>query len=437
MGCKVVLVEDEEIQRELLSDILKEKGYSVSSFSTAERALKEVVSTSPHVLITDVRLPGKDGLTLLREVKELSPETEVILITAFSEVEDAVGALKAGAFHYLTKPFNPEVLLSLIEKACQLSKLKRASFSQKREIVYASKAMEEVLKKASLFSKSSAPVLITGESGTGKELLARFIHEKSGRKGKFVAVNCSAVPKELFESEFFGYEKGAFTGALKSKAGLVEEADGGTLFLDEVGELPLELQSKLLRFLQEGEVRRVGSTKSRKVDVRVIGATNRPLEELVREGKFREDLFYRLNVLRLTLPPLRERREDVVELVGHFLKKFSKTYGKRVEITPEAIELLLSYDFPGNVRELENLIHRAVIVSNGRITPREIEVKPKERELPFNYDFSLPLPQYLSEIEKKAIEEALKRAGFVQTKAAELLGIDEKSLRYKRKKYGI
>ncbi|MEO2069573.1 MAG: sigma-54 dependent transcriptional regulator [Desulfurobacteriaceae bacterium] len=433
--CKVLVVEDDDIQRELLKEISEEAGFSVLASSTAENGLKMALKENPLVVVSDVRLPGTDGLEFLKQLKEKVENVEVIVITAFSSVEDAVNAIKAGAFHYITKPFDPEVLINLINKACQLAKLR--SFPKiEKDVVFASKVMEEILKKAFLFAKTEAPILILGESGVGKEVLARFIHKESGRKGKFVSVNCAAIPSELFESELFGYEKGAFTGALRSKPGLFEEADGGTIFLDEIGELPLHLQVKLLRVLQEKEVRRVGSTNCKKVDVKVIAATNQNLEKLVEEGKFREDLYYRLNVLTLKVPPLRERPEDILELTGYFLKKYEKKYGKKVEITPEALEILLNYNFPGNVRELENLIHRLVITTS-KIEPKDLEdLKNKEKPCE-EIDFSKPLPEKLRELEKRMIEEALKRTNYVQLKAAKLLGIDEKSLRYKRKKYGI
>ena len=434
--CKVLIIEDDDIQRELLKEILKESGFEVFTSSTAEKGLQTVAKNSPAVVVTDVRLPGMDGLTFLKKLKQEYSEVEVIVITAFSNVEDAVSAIKAGAFHYVTKPFDPQVLINLIDKACQLAKLRKIP-KKDGEIIYGSKLMEELLEKASLFAKTEAPVLILGESGVGKELIAKFIHKETGRKGKFVSVNCAAIPEDLFESELFGYEKGAFTGALRSKPGLFEEADGGTIFLDEVGELPLNLQAKFLRVLQENEVRRVGGTQTKKVDVKVVAATNRDLEELVKKGDFREDLYYRLNVLTLRIPPLRERPEDILELTGFFLRKFSKKYNKKVEITPEALQILLSYSFPGNVRELENLIHRLVITSMDKIRPEDLtDLKEKENHCN-EIDFSKPLPEKLAEFEKKMIEEALKRSDYVQVKAAKLLGIDEKSLRYKRKKYGI
>ena len=440
MGCKVLLVEDDDVQRELLKEILSEAGFKVLTSSTAEGALSLLSRENPGVVVTDVRLPGMDGITFLKKVKSEFPETEVIVITAFSSVEDAVGAIKSGAFHYVTKPFDPSVLINLIEKACQLVTLRRQTPSESSGIVYASRQMEELLRKASLYAKSDAPVLILGESGVGKELLARYIHRESGRSGKFVSINCAAIPENLFESELFGYTKGAFTGALSDKPGLFEEADGGTLFLDEVGELPLPLQAKLLRVLQEGEVRRLGSNRTEKIDVKLVAATNRDLKELISQGKFREDLYYRLNVLTLEIPPLRERPEDVVTLTGYFLKKFSSKYGKEVEMTPEALEILLSYPFPGNVRELENLIHRLVITSSGAIKPEDLKdlaTSESGSNGAFTVDFSEPLPQKVARLEKVMIEEALKRTGYVQTKAAKLLGIDEKSLRYKRRKYGI
>ena len=432
----VLVVEDDDIQRELLKETLEDSGFNVLTAKSAEKGLQVLAKNQIDVVVSDVRLPGMDGLSFLERIKEEFPETEVIVITAFSSVSDAVQAIKRGAFHYVTKPFDPEVLINLIDKACQLSRLKKVP-KKEGEIVYASREMEEILKKASLFARAEAPVLILGESGVGKELVARFIHKESGRKGKFVAVNCSAIPKDLFESELFGHEKGAFTGAVKTKKGLFEEANGGTLFLDEIGDLPLPLQPKLLRVLQEGKVRRVGATTEISVDVKIITATNQNLKKLVEEGKFREDLYYRLNVLTLKIPPLRERPEDILELTGFFVKKYSEKYGKKVEITPEALQKLLNYPFPGNVRELENIIHRLVIFSTGKITEKDLKELLEDEISRKEIDFSKPLPEQVAEFEKKLILEALKRTNYVQVKASKLLGIDEKTLRYKRKKYGI
>ncbi|RUM91774.1 MAG: sigma-54-dependent Fis family transcriptional regulator [Thermovibrio sp.] len=436
--CKVLVVEDDKTQLSLISEILRDFGFQVYSASNAEKGLQIINRENPCVVVTDVRLPGMDGLSFMKKIKSEFSDVEVIVITAFSSIEDAVESIKSGAFHYVTKPYEPEVLINLIKKACQLIKLRRIPIGTSK-IIYASREMEEVLKKASLFSKGEAPVLILGESGVGKELVAKFIHEESGRKGRFISVNCSAIPRELFESEFFGYERGAFTGANKPKPGLFEEADGGTLFLDEIGELPLEHQPKLLRVLQERRVRRLGSSIEKKIDVKIVAATNRDLEEMVKKGEFREDLLYRINVLQIEIPPLRERPEDIVELTGYFLKKYSRNYNKSVSITPEALDVLLNYSFPGNVRELENIVHRLVITSFGEIPPQEVSavLGKEKRKMDIEINFDKPLPEFLADVEKKAIERALKYTGYVQTKAAKLLGIDEKSLRYKRKKYGI
>ncbi|WP_456484541.1 sigma-54-dependent transcriptional regulator [Desulfurobacterium sp.] len=435
MACNVLVVEDDKLQRELLVDVLEDNGFNVFSATSAERAEAIVKDEDMDVVVTDVRLPGKSGIEFLKSVKRIK-NVEVIIITAFSNVDDAVKAIKLGAFHYLTKPYDVDVLVNLVKKCCELSRLKKAPL-RREGIVFASPVMEKVLSTASLFAKADAPVLITGESGTGKEVVARYIHEESGRKGRFVPVNCTSIPENLFESELFGYEKGAFSGATKSKPGLIEEADGGTLFLDEIGDLPLALQAKLLRFLQEREVRRVGGLEAKKVDVKVVAATNRKLEELVKEGKFREDLFYRLNVLRIEVPPLRERKEDILELVGYFIDRFSRRYDKKISLSPEALDVLLSYDFPGNVRELENLLHRAVLVADAEVRPEHLGIKTEK----FTFSCFLPpgkkLPEYIEDIEKAILINALEEANFVQTKAAKMLGIDEKSLRYKRKKYGI
>ncbi len=433
-SCKIIIIEDDDLQRKLLKEILSAEGYQVFASPTAEGGLKIISQENPDIVITDVRLPGMNGIKLLERVKREFPETEVIITTAFSNVEDAVYSLKHGAFHYLVKPYQPEALLNLVEKACELSKLRKVRTTPEG-VIFASRQMEEILKMAENYAKVDAPILILGESGVGKEVIASFIHKKSGRKGKFVPINCAAIPEELFESELFGHEKGAFTGAETRRKGLIEEADGGTIFLDEVGELPLQVQAKLLRFLQEGEIKSVGSNEIKKVDARVIAATNRDLEEEVKNRKFREDLFYRLNVLTLHIPPLRERREDIIPLTGYFLKKYSEKYGKEVSITPEALEKLQQLPFPGNVRELENLIHKLVISVPGKIDREDIP--DSENRAIFPLDFTKPLPEQIAEYEKRMIEEALKRTGYVQTKAAELLGIDEKSLRYKRKKYGI
>ncbi len=434
---KILVVEDERTHRELLEEILKEEGFDVVSFERGEAALSFLKNNSADIAILDVRLPGISGLHLLKWIKENRREMEVIIITAFGDVENAIYAIKLGAFHYLTKPYEPEVLLNLVKKCAELISFRKG---EEKEIIYVSEKMKRLISQVSSFARSDAPVLILGESGVGKELIARLIHKKSGRKGNFVPVNCSAIPENLFEAELFGYEKGAFTGATTSKKGLIEEAEGGTLFLDEVGEIPLSLQPKLLRFLQEGEFKPLGSNKIKKANVRIISATNRDLKNLVKEGKFREDLYFRLSVIEISIPPLRERPEDIEALCYHFVRKYARKYGKLLEIDKSVIEVLKNYKFPGNVRELENIIHRAVILAENYLTPEHLNLPEREKEetrSKVEEEEIKPLPEAVAELEKNLILKALRKANFVQTRAAKLLGIDEKSLRYKRKKYNI
>ncbi len=434
---KVLVVEDERVHRELLRRTLEEEGHVVFAVESAEKALAVLDRGEVEVAILDVRLPGMSGLELLRRIKKDWPEVEVIVITAFGEVEDAVAAVKAGAFHYLVKPYEPEVLLNLLRRCGELVRLRRLPRFE-GPLVFRSRAMREVLRQAEVFARTDAPVLLLGESGVGKELVARYIHERSGRKGPFLPVNCAALPAELFEAELFGYERGAFTGATSEKPGLIEEAAEGTLFLDEVAEMPLPLQGKLLRFLQEGEFRRLGSTRIRKSSARIVAATNEDLERAVSERRFREDLFFRLSVLVLKIPPLRERPEDILPLAVHFLEKYNRKYGKSVRLSSEAAKALEGHSFPGNVRELENLIHRAVLVAEREISPEDLGLKKDStEEVSLSLSSGKTLPEIMAQVERRLIREALERTGYVQTKAAELLGIDEKSLRYKRKKYGI
>ncbi len=434
MKGKVLIVEDDQIQRELLKESLEEKGFKVISVSSAEEGKNSLEENPVDTVVTDVKLPGKSGIIFLKEIKEAYPEIEVIVITAFSDVEDAVEAIKAGAFHYITKPYDIDVLANLLSKCCELTQLKKSP--SEKSFIFKSNAMEKLLSTVKIFAKSDAPILITGESGTGKEVIAKYIHKASERTGKFIPVNCTSIPENLFESELFGHEKGAFSGAIKAKPGLIEESDNGTLFLDEIGDLPLPLQTKLLRFLQEKEIRRIGSLNTKKVDVRIVAATNRDLEKTVKDGEFREDLFYRLNVLRVEIPPLRERKEDIVELVGFFVRKFSTKYKKTLTISNEALKKLAEYSFPGNVRELENIIHRAVLIAKETVKPEHFTLSTPEKKTE-KESFSKPLPQLMEETEKELIKEVLEKTNYVQTKAAKLLGIDEKSLRYKRKKYEI
>ncbi|NPA15599.1 MAG: sigma-54-dependent Fis family transcriptional regulator, partial [Deferribacteres bacterium] len=379
---------------------------------------------------------------------------EIIMITAYEkDAESAVTALKRGAFDYLTKPFKLEDLSLLISKAAEKAHLKKEYESLKKKlkekefegIVGISDEMQEVFEKIRRVAKTNIAVLITGESGTGKELVARTIHKLSNRPGKFVAINCAAIPSNLLESELFGYEKGAFTGAAKSKKGLLEEAHKGTIFLDEIGDMPLELQGKLLRFLEDGEVRRLGSGESKKVDVRVISATNKNLRELVDKGEFRADLFFRIASFNIEMPPLRLRKEDIPLLIKHALKEVEKETNMKYTISSGALKALLLYDYPGNVRELKNIIRQAALMSNGVIMFENLPeyviqstgniIKGKEDKIEIKNGFDLE--EAVAEYEKKLILKALEKTDGVKKKAAEILGISFRQLRYKLEKYGI
>jgi two-component system NtrC family response regulator len=393
-----------------------------------------------------------DGFILLPELKRRNPEAVVVMMTAFGTVNTAVAAMKEGAYDYLTKPIDLEELLLLIqrvEKEIALIRENRQLKEELREkfridfIITASGKMEEALNLVARVAPSQATVLILGESGTGKELFARAIHYAGPRAGKpLVKVNCAALPENLLESELFGHEKGAFTGAVARRVGRFEQADEGSIFLDEIGDLSPALQSKLLRVLQEKEIERVGSNQTIKIDVRVIAATNRNLEEAIRKGAFREDLYYRLNVVTLSLPPLRERKEDVPILIDHFLKKYSRENKKEVfSLTKEAKDLLLHYDYPGNVRELENIMERAVVLSRGEtLTSQDLPLNLRESKsetAPEKSREGGSLPETLETLERQLIQSALERSGGIQTRAAEELGINERVLRYKMKKYKI
>jgi len=444
---QIQVVEDEEPQRQILIDFLQRKGFAVEGVGTATEALVAVEKEPPDLVLLDWKLPDEDGLSLLSRLKEAAPLTQVIMMTAFATVERAVEAMKRGAYHYLTKPLNLEELLLIIDRALKAQRLEREVEALRRrlkemalpeapEIIAESPKMKELLVLARKVAQTQATVLILGESGTGKEVLATLIHRLSPRHKKpFLKLNCAAIPEGLLESELFGHERGAFTGADRLKQGLFEIADQGTIFLDEIGDMPLPLQAKLLRVLQEGTFRRVGGVREIKVDVRVIAATNRDLEAMVKEGRFREDLYWRLNVVSLAIPPLRERREDVLPLAHFFLKKFAKKHGKELKgFSKEALELLLSYHFPGNVRELENMIERAVILAENEVITREdlppaIKGKEALADMPELLQ-TLPLPEAVALLEKNRIEEALKKANGIKARAAELLGISERVLRY-------
>jgi DNA-binding NtrC family response regulator len=449
---RILIVDDEKVQREMLAGFLGKQGYPSDSAADGVEALKFYASGSFDLVLTDLRMPGLDGFALLKELKRRNPEAAVVIMTAFGTVSGAVAAMKEGANDYLTKPVDLDELLLKIRRAEKEALLKRENRELKAElrgkfqvdfILTASGKMEEALNLVGRVAPSQATVLILGESGTGKELFARAIHYASPRAGRpLVKVNCAALPENLLESELFGHEKGAFTGAVARRLGRFEQADGGSLFLDEIGDLSSPLQAKLLRVLQEREIERVGSNQTISVDVRLIAATNRNLEEAIRKGTFREDLYYRLNVVTLSLPPLRERKEDIPILIEHFLKKYARKNKKaEVSLTKEARDLLLQHGYPGNVRELENIIERAVVLCRGNtVTAQDLPLNLRETKMgapPGEGGEGGRLPESVENLERRLILRALERSGGVQTRAAEELGINERVLRYKMKKYRI
>jgi two-component system response regulator AtoC len=461
MGAKkkasILIVEDDKNQAKVLEKYLTYHGYEVSHVSRAEDAEKALSSNPYDVVLLDWHLPGKDGVSFLSDVRTRFPFTQFIVVTAFGTIDRAVEAMKAGAYQYCTKPVNLEELLVMIEKALKEANLEREVEVLKStlrqyvspeglEIVADSPAMKEVLRLVKKVAETDVTVLILGESGTGKELVADLIHRLSSRKEKaFLKINCAAIPEGLLESELFGHEKGAFTGADRLKLGVFEMAHGGSLFLDEIGDMAPSLQSKLLRVLQDGTFLRLGSTRATKVDVRIIAATNRNLEKMVQEGKFREDLYWRLSAFPIKLPPLRDRPEDILPLAEHFVKKYARKFGKNIKgITRDGIERLLGYNFPGNIRELEHIIERAVILSDHNWLTAEdmriLGVASGGGECPFGVAsgscplWNLPLTEALQMLEERRIQDALKKSGGIKTRAAELLGISERVLRYKIEK---
>ncbi len=448
----LLIVEDEKSQREMLEGFLLRQGFSVLSADGGERALAEVRRAHFDLVLLDYKMPGMDGLQTLREMRKINPELAVVMMTAYGTIETAVQAMKEGAADYLTKPIDLDELLLLIEKVSEKILLRRENRELKEklreryrfdQIVYGSGTMEEVMNLTGRVAKSEATVLIRGESGTGKELIANAIHYSSPRADRpFIKVNCTALPENLLESELFGHERGAFTGAIQRRIGRFEQAHTGSVFLDEIGDLSPSLQMKLLRFLQEKEFERVGSNQTIKADVRVMTATNRDLEEGIRRGTFREDLYYRLNVIAIFLPPLRERRGDIPPLIDHFLQKYSEKNRRAIpKISKEARDLLLRYAYPGNVRELENIIERSLVVSRSdTITTRDLPFQVREgvREAKLDLEGEgQSLNAMLSGMERDLIVKALEECGGVQTKAARSLGISERVLRYKMKKYRL
>jgi two-component system response regulator PilR (NtrC family) len=453
---KLLVVEDEPGLRQMLEILFRREGYSVISAPGCKAAL-DAIASSPQpfpAIVSDLSMPDGSGLDVLAAAKSRSPSTQVILVTAHSTIENALAAMRSGAYDFVAKPFEAAELAALVGKAIEKQVIVvenerlKAQISRiaSTEVLGKSDAMRKVLELATRIAPTKTTVLVTGESGTGKERLARLIHERSDRaSGPFLVVNCGALPEALMESELFGHEKGAFTGAATKSLGLFREADGGTVMLDEVGELPLSLQVKLLRVLQERSVRPVGAAHEVPVDVRVLAATNRDVEADVANGKFRQDLYYRLNVIRLTLPPLRERREDLPLLAERFIQRFAREMGKDVVgFTPDGLRALTAYAFPGNVRELENVIERAVALSGSRVIglgdlPESISGHASQ---PAQNLLSLPagglnLDDVLGEAERRLLLEALERSGGVRKRAAELLGITFRSLRYRLQKLGL
>ncbi|MFC1693459.1 sigma-54-dependent transcriptional regulator [Candidatus Latescibacterota bacterium] len=446
MKANILIVDDEDIQREMLGGYLEKKGYDVQLASSGSMALDIINASTVDIMITDQKMPEMSGIELAAKVREEHPNISVLIMTAFGSVDDAVQAMKKGVEDYLTKPINLEELELILYRVLEKQQLVRENEWLKEQVrkapdieglVYISEAMEGVMSRVTRTAESYATVLITGESGTGKELVARAIHKLSDRKEEpFVTVNCSAVPENLIESELFGHEKGAFTGADRLRIGRFEQAEGGTLFLDEIGEVPLQVQVKLLRVLQERSFERVGGNETISVDVRIITATNRNLGDEVEKGAFRRDLFYRLNVVGIELPPLRERKSDIPVLVEYFIKLYAKNHAKTIySLTPEALDCLIKYPFPGNARELGNIIEQAVVLSRGDIiTTRDMPLRicTGEEKLKGN----LSLKEKVEELERASLQKALGEAGGNKSAAARSLGISERKIRYMLKKYG-
>ncbi|MDD2672205.1 MAG: sigma-54 dependent transcriptional regulator [Syntrophales bacterium] len=450
---RILIVDDDKGIREFLEIMLTGEGYEVFCAAGAKEALDCCRKRQIDLMLTDLKMPGMDGIGLIKEVREISPETITILITAYASGETALAAMKEGVYDYVEKSFEIEELKEIVRDALKKRGIRREDAAASIEddvrvgnIIGKSREMQQVYAVIKKIADTPASVMILGESGTGKELVAGAIHNNSSRRNMpFVVVNCGGIPENLLESEFFGYMKGAFTGAYADKHGLFEAAHKGTIFLDEISELPPLLQVKLLRVVQEKTFRRVGGTEDIKVDVRIISATNQDLEKRVREGLFREDLFFRLNVIPIRIPPLRERKEDIQILTRFFIDKYSREFGKEIrKISAYAMELLLKYPFPGNVRELENIIERSVALETSSIIlPENIAISgetenkprvPADIEIP---DAGIMLNREMAEIEKSLIRKALEKANGSKTRAADLLGISRDSLNYRIEKLGI
>jgi two-component system NtrC family response regulator len=445
---RILIVDDEKNYLVVLEALLSGEGYEVETANSGQRALGLVEEEEPDLVITDMRMPRLSGLELIQALAERAADLPVVVMTAYGTVENAVEAMKSGAVDYITKPFENRELLLTVERALRLrrlmtqNRLLREELGKGKgfgEIIGESRAMKEVFELVEKVAATKATTLITGESGTGKELVARAIHARSPRAGEsFIAVNCMALTETLLESELFGHEKGSFTGASSRRKGRFELADKGTLFLDEVGEIPASVQVKLLRVLQERTFERVGGDQPITVDVRIVAATNRDLSRAVKEGIFREDLYYRLNVVRIDIPPLRERPEDLPALVAHFVGKYAGEVGRAApEVSPEAMRRIYDHPWPGNVRELENALERAVILAGPEIRPSDLplEVQPVKEEA--SLPTGMSLTEALEDLEVRMIRRALAESEGVAARAAEALGLTKSNLAYKLKKYGL
>ena len=453
---KILVADDEKSMREFLDIMLKKEGYKVTLASNGEEVMKLIEKDIFDLALVDIRMPRQDGISVLKRIKSISPETVVIVITAYASADTAIKAMKEGAYDYITKPFKIDEIKLIIQNALEKKHLQKENLLLKQvvrdryhfeNIIGQSSKMLELYDLLEKVAPTKTNILITGESGTGKELVAKAIHYNSPRKDKpFVTLNCGAIPESLIESELFGHMRGAFTDAISTKKGLFEVADEGTIFLDEISELPLMMQVKLLRVLQDGEFKRVGGTEDIRVDVRIISATNKNLEEAVREKQFREDLFYRLNVIQIRIPSLRERKEDIPLLTSHFLKRYSEELGKQIsQISSEALRVLVQYDYPGNVRELQNIIERAMALETSQELTAQNLSSYIEEQLPIKkrpLDLEIPsegvdLEKIVEDVERTLLLKALDRTKGIKKKAAELLHINFRSMRYRLEKYGL
>ena len=445
MSKGMLIVEDEETLRESIKRIFMKEGFTVDAVDSAEKGFALLETSAYDVIISDIILPGIDGIEMLTSVREQSPDQIFIIVTAYASLDTAVKALRAGAYDYIMKPIIHEEIKQVVRNALKQKNLQSENILLKREIgkdcdfssiVGDSRALQGIISEVKKIANTRSTVLLLGETGTGKELFARVIHHNSGRRVMpFVPINCSAIPETLLETELFGHVRGAFTGAIASKKGLLEEADGGTVFLDEIGDMSLALQAKLLRVLEDQVIRPVGSTKATKVDIRLITATNKDLKAQVRAGSFREDLYYRINVISIQIPPLRNRKEDIGSLINHFIAKYSQEMGKQAQdFSSDALSLMISYPWPGNVRELQNVIERAILISDGTAIGLEHLPEGMSAEAPFQFhpfEKKLSIEDYTKAFIKRHQGE------YNEKQLSEMLGITRKSLWEKRKKWGI